>query len=264
MTKSAPHMVVALDLAEKAGAIMRKNFSLSMKKEWKDHRSPLTETDLVINDLVLKRIKELYPDHSILSEEGDDFTEASEYVWVCDPVDGTHNFSHGIPTATFALALVHNGEPILSVVRDPFMERTFYAEKGKGAHLNGKKIMVNKNTGLKKTIIGCGKTKAIRNLFPFMEDAYSRGVSFITGLSIHYMCALVAAGEFSAALFGGGSAYDMAAAKILVEEAGGRATDIFGNIPARFDRDMEGQIVSNGILHDEILKILDETSPRKV
>ena len=78
------------------------------------------------------------------------------------------------------------------------------------------------------------------------------------------MCALVAAGEFSAALFGGGSAYDMAAAKILVEEAGGRATDIFGNIPARFDRDMEGQIVSNGILHDEILKILDETSPRKV
>ena len=171
--------------------------------------------------MVLKRIKELYPDHSILAEEGDDFSEDSDYVWICDPVDGTHNFSHGIPTATFALALVKGGVPILSVVVDPFMDRTFSAEKGKGAKLNGHTIHVNQNTGLKKTVIGCGKTKAIRNLFPFMENAYSKGVSFITGLSIHYMCALVAAGEFSAALFGGVSAYDMAAAKILVEEAGG-------------------------------------------
>jgi len=264
--KSTAHMDVALELAEKAGAIMRKNFSLSMKKEWKeDGGRPsmfVTETDLRINNLVLKNIKREFPDHSILSEEGDDFSESSEYVWICDPVDGTHNFAHGIPTATFALALVRNGDPILSVILDPFEDRLFYAQKGKGAFLNGKKISVNKNTGLKKSVVGCGKTKAVRNLFPFMEAAYSRGVSFITGLSIHYMCALVAAGEFSAALFGGTSAHDMTAGKLLVEEAGGKATDIFGNIPPRFDRDMEGQIVSNGLLHSEILQILDETSPR--
>ena len=224
--------------------------------------TPVTEADLEINDLVLKRIKKEFPDHSILSEEGDDFSEESEYVWICDPIDGTHNFSHGMPTATFALALVQNGEPLLSVILDPFLERTFSAEKDKGAYLNGHPIHVNKNTGLKKSLIGCGKTKAIRNLYPFMDAAYSRGVSFIAGLSIHYMCALVAAGEFSAALFGGNSAHDMVAAKLLVEEAGGRATDIFGSIPPRFDRDMDGQIVSNGLLHDEILQILDETSPR--
>ncbi|MEN9560753.1 MAG: inositol monophosphatase [Candidatus Parcubacteria bacterium] len=267
MTKTAPHLDVALELAEKAGVIMRKNFTLAMKKEWKEEGGKpsmfVTETDLAINDLVLKRIKDVFPEHSILSEEGDDFSEESEYVWICDPVDGTHNFSHGIPTATFALALVKQGEPILSVVLDPWMERTFTAEKGKGAHLNGHPIRVNKNTGLKKTVIGCGKTKALRNLFPFMDSAYSRGVSFITGLSIHYMCSLVAAGEFSAALFGGASAHDMTAGKLLVEEAGGKATDIFGNTPLRFDRDMEGQIVSNGLLHGEILSILDETSPRK-
>ncbi len=255
---------VAFALAQEAGVIMRKNFSLAMKKEWKDHRSPVTETDLAINALVLKRIKHFFPEHSILSEEGDDFSEESEYVWICDPVDGTHNFSHGIPTATFALALVRDGEPILAVVLDPFLERTFSAEKGKGAHLNGHRIHVNKNTGIQKTLIGCGKTKAVRNLFPFMDAAYSRGVSFITGLSIHYMCALVAVGEFSAALFGGTSAHDMAAAKLLVAEAGGKATDIFGHIPTRFDRDMRGQIVSNGLLHDEILAMLDEFSPRAI
>ena len=255
-------MDLATEIAEKAGVVMRKNFSLNMKKEWKDHRSPVTETDMVINDMVLKTIKEHFPDHSILSEEGDDFSVESEYVWICDPVDGTHNFSHGIPTATFALALVHNGQPILSVVLDPFMERMFTAEKGKGAFLNGHKIQVNKNAGLKKTVIGAGKTKAVRNLFPVMESAHAHGVSFITGLSIHYMCALVAAGEFSAAFFGGTSSHDMAAAKILVEEAGGKVTDIFGNIPARFDRDMEGQLCSNGILHDELLAIMDDVSPK--
>src|ERR1043166_9366307 len=95
-------LAVALALAEKAGRIMRKNFGLAMQKEWKDHRSPVTETDLKINALVLKAIKSQFPDHSILSEEGDDFSEAHDYVWICDPVDGTHNFSHGVPTATFA------------------------------------------------------------------------------------------------------------------------------------------------------------------
>jgi myo-inositol-1(or 4)-monophosphatase len=260
--KTSPRLVTAMELAEKAGRIMRKNFGLAMKKEWKDHRSPVTETDLAINALVLKTIKSRYPDHSILSEEGNDFSEKHDYVWICDPVDGTHNFSHGVPTATFALALVHKGEPVLSVVLDPFLKRLFYAEKGKGAYLNGHRIHVNKNATLKKTVIGAGKMKKIRNLFPFTDAAYDEGVSFITGLSIHYMCALVAVGEFSAALFGGTSAHDMTAGKLLVEEAGGNATDLFGKTPKRFDRDMEGQLVSNGLLHKEILSILDRVSPR--
>lgn len=233
-----------------------------MKKEWKDHRSPVSAADLEINDLVLKTIKQKYPDHSILSEEGNDFDESHEYVWICDPVDGTHNFSHGMPTATFALALVHRGQPILSLILDPFLDRTYTAEKGKGAFLNSKQIFVNKHPTLAKALIGCGKTKKVRNLFPFMDETYDYGVSFITGLSIHYMCALVAAGEFSAALFGGISAHDMTAGKLLVEEAGGKATDIFGNIPTRFDRDMEGQMCSNGLLHDELLAIMARTSPR--
>src|SRR4051812_20393606 len=261
MKKSA-YLTSAIDLAEKSGRIMRKNFGLAMKKEWKDHRSPVTETDLAINALVLKAIKTRFPNHSILSEEGNDFSESHDYVWICDPVDGTHNFSHGVPTATFALALVHKGKPVLCVILDPFLKRLFCAEKGKGAYLNGHQIHVNKNASLKKTVIGAGKMKKVRNLFPFTDKAYDEGVSFITGLSIHYMCALVAVGEFSAALFGGTSAHDITAGKLLVEEAGGTASDIFGNIPKRYDRDMEGQLCSNGHLHKEILTILNKTPPR--
>ena len=254
--KSAPYIETAHDLAKKAGVIMRKNFTSHMKKEWKHDNTPVTETDLAINAMVLKELKELYPKHSILSEEGDDFSADSEYVWICDPVDGTHNFSHGIPTATFALALVREGKPLLGVIYDPFMDRLFSAEKGKGAFLNDKPIMVSKNAVMKSTLVGMGKMKKVKNLFPAMEKGYGHGISFITGLSIHYMNGLVAAGEFSGCFFGGPSPHDMTAAAVIVTEAGGKVTDLDGNAPDRYDRDMEGQLCSNGVLHDELLSLL--------
>jgi myo-inositol-1(or 4)-monophosphatase len=101
----------AIKIAYEAGVIMRNNFTLSMKKEWKHDHTPVTATDIEINALVLQKIKETYPEHDVLSEEGDSDYSGSEYVWICDPVDGTHNFSHGIPTSTFVLALTFKGMP---------------------------------------------------------------------------------------------------------------------------------------------------------
>ncbi len=253
---TTPHIDTALNLAKQAGVIMRANFTAGMKKEWKDERSPVTETDLAVNDLVLKEIKKHYPDHSILSEEGNDFSEESEFVWICDPVDGTHNFSHGIPTATFALALVRAGQPVLGVIYDPFLDRIFYAEKGKGAYMNGQVIKVTSNPLMKSTVIGMGKMKKVTNLFPVMEAMYGHGASLITGLSIHYMNALVAGGEFSGAIFGGTSPHDMTPAKVIVEEAGGRVSDLKGEMPERFDRDINGFVCSNGLLHDQMVELL--------
>ncbi|MBY0539250.1 inositol monophosphatase [Patescibacteria group bacterium] len=257
------HSDVAKDLAKQAGEIIKKNFTLNCNQEWKDNNTPVTATDLAINDLVLKALKDAYPEHSVLSEEGDDFSEKSEYVWICDPVDGTHNFSHGIPTATFALALTQSGTPILSVVYDPFLDRMFTAEKGKGAFMNGKKIHVTESATLQRTVVGMGKLKEVRNLHPLLEAIKAHGGTSIVGLSIHYMSALVAAGEFSASLFGGRSVYDMTPSKLLVEEAGGKATDLFGNVPERFDRDQEGQLCSSTVLHGEIMALLNKVSPVK-
>ena len=250
-------MALAERLAKEAGEIMRKNFSLAMTKEWKEDHSPVTATDLEINDLALKEIKKEYPGHSILSEEGSDFSEEHEYVWICDPVDGTHNFSHGIPTFAFALALTHKGAPILSVVYDPMLDRLFTAEKGKGAMLNGSAIHVSEGPVIKRTVIGLGKLTSVRDLRPTMDVLREHGGRLVTGLSIHYMCALVAAGEFSAAFFGGTSPHDITASALLVEEAGGRMTDLFGKVPERFDREIEGMLVSNASTHDELIAIMD-------
>ncbi|MBI4120719.1 MAG: inositol monophosphatase [Parcubacteria group bacterium] len=254
--QESSHMEVARSLAKSAGSVIRKNFSSNMEKEWKDERSPVTVTDLLVNDMVLKELRSCYPTHSILSEEGNDCLEESEHVWICDPVDGTHNFSHGIPTATFALALVREGEPILGIIYDPFLDRMWSAEKSKGAYMNGKPISVSKHGTLKSAVIGMGKMKKVCNLFPAMEEGYGKGISFITGLSTHYMAALVAQGEFAASFFGGTPPHDMAASAIIVKEAGGFSTDLRGNVPTRYDGEMDGQLCSNGILHEELLSLL--------
>lgn len=252
----AAHLDIALDLANKAGVVMRQNFTAGMKKEWKDDRSPVTETDLAINAMILQEIKANFPDHSILAEEESDHDASREYVWICDPVDGTHNFSHGLPTATFALALLQKGQPILGVILDPFEDRTYWAEKGRGAFLNGKPIHVSNASSVKKTLIGLGKTRSIKNMFPVMDALYQKGVSMITGLSIHYMTALVASGEFSATIFGSSSPHDITPGKIIIEEAGGKASDLYGATPTNFADEMAGQLASNGLVHDEILQTL--------
>ena len=99
----------AVDLAKQAGAVMRANFSPGMKKEWKEDRSPLTVTDTAINRMVIAAVQKTFPEHSVLGEEESTWKEGDEMVWVCDPVDGTIPFSHGIPLSMFALALVRNG-----------------------------------------------------------------------------------------------------------------------------------------------------------
>lgn len=261
--ENTDYLSFALDLARDAGAIMRQNFILGMKKEWKNDSTPLTETDTKIHGLVSARLAETFPEHALMSEEGDDGRSATaEYVWVCDPVDGTHNFSHGIPCATFMLALVKDGKPILGVINDPFMERLFYAEKGKGAFMNEKQIHVSKNTTVKNTVIGLGKwNDGVLNLFPVGEGLRNAGVRLVCGLSVGYMGALLAAGEFSAVLFGGKDPHDTVASQIIVEEAGGKATDLFGK-NSRYDAKVDGQLASNGLVHDEILKIITENGKK--
>ncbi len=251
------YLSFALDLARDAGGIMKQNFILGMKKEWKSDATPLTETDTKIHTLVCDAIAREFPTHAVLSEEGegDKKNAGSEYVWVCDPVDGTHNFAHGIPTATFLLSLVHSGKPILAVIYDPFMDRLFYAESGKGAFMNGTAIHVSKAPVLKNSVVALGKVnKTLLPVYGVLRE--EKGVRVISGLSIGYVGALVAAGEFSACIFSGRDPHDTVAIQLLVEEAGGRATDLAGGTVERYDREVNGQVASNGLVHEEILEII--------
>ncbi len=253
----------ALDLAKETAPLIKKNFSLSMKKQWMSDNSPVTATDLKINKLVITAIKKKFPDHGILGEEGSWHETTSDYVWVCDPVDGTIPFSHGVPTCVFMLSLVHKGKSLVGVVVDPFLERTVSAKVGGGAKLNNKPCRVSEQNKLKNALIGIGHWKAapfdVRNMQASLSDL---DVKQMNVGSIGYLAMLVACGECAGTVYAGNYPYETAALKVIIEEAGGRVTDLFGKDP-RYDGPIDGHVASNGRLHDELLRLVRKSLSKK-
>lgn len=244
------------NLALSAGKIIRSNFTIGMKKTWKKDVSPLTQSDTEINRLVIETVKKTYPTHDILGEEESDMAHKSDYVWVCDPIDGTIPFAHGIPTCMFSLALTYQGKPIAGVLYDPLMNRMFLAEEGNRTTLNDEPIYVSKQRKLKAASVGIVWWKDApfdtSGVMKLLENEYAITLNLC---SINYMDALVACGEFVGTIFPGAAPHDSAAAKIVVEGAGGTFTDLFGN-NERYDKPVKGHIASNGILHKDLLDIV--------
>ncbi len=252
------HRDFAISLAKQAGDIIRKNFTLGMKKSWKQDDTPLTATDTAINDLVVRSVTKQYPRYGLITEESGTVNDSTEYVWVCDPLDGTIPFSHGIPTCAFSLALVHDGKPVLGVIYDPFMDRLFVGEHPKETTLNGKRTRVSEAKELRKSLVCMSFwNRAIDYDYRGLAYSLNQTGAAVIGLgSIVYSGALVASGQLIATIWPGQTVWDIAALKIIVEEAGGKVTDLHGN-EQRYDQPINGAIASNGHMHDQLLDIIN-------
>lgn len=263
MSAKDPYLDFSISIARKAGAIMRKNFKLGMRKQWKADESPVTATDLAINSLVIASVRKRFPGHDILAEEESSITHHGEYLWVCDPVDGTIPFSRGIPTCVFTLALLRKGEPIVGVIYDPFLDRLWCARKGGGATLNGKRVSVSPDAKLPRTITGAIDWGTAPYDLTALSVALDRAGScpLVLG-SVTYMYALIASGEIAAVAFAGSKSHDTAASALIVEEAGGKATDLHGK-PLRLDRENEGYLLSNGRIHAKMLALLKRHAKKR-
>lgn len=249
--------LVATKLAYSAGQIIKDGLRLGIKREWKSDHTPVTVVDKQVNQLVIDTIHDKFPEHSILAEEGSDLTRSTEYLWVCDPIDGTFPFMHGIPVATFTLSLVHNGQPIFGLIYDPFMERMYVAQKGQVTTLNGQKIHTVSDKSIHNKSIGVvfwhDNIDLFTHLLPKLTGA---GGKILNLCSVAYMDALVATGEFAAVVYPGFSAHDSAAAKIIVEEAGGIFTSLTGEID-RYDQPVHGHIAAaNSAIYAQIEALL--------
>lgn len=248
---------IAINLAKEAGQIINSHLKLGITHEWKNDHTPVTTVDKQINQIVIDTIHREFPLHNILAEEESDLSNSSEYVWVCDPLDGTFPFIHGIPVSTFTLALTKNGIPILGIIYDPFTDRLFSAITGKGAHINGLPIHTSSVKSLSDASVGVvfwqGNMNTFASLLPKLVE---RGSKIFNLVSIAYMDALVASGDFAATIFPGLSAHDSAAAKIIVEEAGGIFTSLTGEID-RYDAPVHGHIATaNSFIHEQIQTLL--------
>ena len=250
------YLEFAKDIAYQAGKIMIKYFNQNNGASYKGDKTIVTIADTEINSYLIKRVKEKYPEHSVDGEE-EQFGK-SNFVWVCDPVDGTAMYARHIPVAVFSLALVIDGIPNVGVVYDPFTDSLYTAIKGKGAYRNNEKISVNDYT------LDDMKTVCHYDLWPNAEYNISKVIQelqhrtyFISVGSIIRACICVAAGDFTLAVFPGTKHKncDIAAVKVIVEEAGGKVTDLFGN-EQRYDQSIKGALISNGKVHDEVVNTI--------
>ena len=135
------YLEFAKEIAYEAGKIIKKYFNEESGVNYKFDQTIVTKADTEINRILIDRVKEKFPTHSVDGEE-EKFGN-SDYVWVCDPVDGTAMYARHIPVAVFSLALVVDGVPIVGVVYDAFLNNLYYATKGNGAYKNNSKISVN-------------------------------------------------------------------------------------------------------------------------
>ena len=250
------YLEFAKDIAYKAGEIMNKYFKEDNEASYKYDQTIVTKADTEINQYLIKRVKETFPTHSVDGEE-EQFGK-SDYVWVCDPVDGTAMYARHIPVAVFSLALVVDGISIVGVVYDPFTDSMYSAIKGFGAYKNDVKISVN-NVELDdmKSVSNFDMwPKSDYNLYDSLKEL-GKKTYFVGVGSVTRACMCVANGDFNLAIFPGTKHKncDIAAAKVIVEEAGGKVTDLFGN-EQRYDNDINGAVISNGKVHDEVIEVL--------
>ncbi|TSC72514.1 MAG: myo-inositol-1(or 4)-monophosphatase [Parcubacteria group bacterium Gr01-1014_70] len=267
MKQDYPDAPYLCNLAKRCGYVIVANFNLGMKKEWKADNTPLTITDTAINSDVCAAIQRDYPHIRVVGEEESSASkiENPEYIILCDPVDGTIPFSHGLPVSTFCIAVLKDGTPLVGVIYDPFMKRMWHAERTKGSFLGSAKVRVSNTTALRHAMIYAALlhsnvlTSSLYNPLSVIHELMKNEAITIDMHSIAYFGGLVASGEFDATIYPITHGWETAAMHIIVEEASGKATDIYGNnIRYNPQGEVQGHIISNGKVHDKLVELVQK------
>jgi myo-inositol-1(or 4)-monophosphatase len=218
----------------------------------------VTEVDVAIERSFREMVGERFPDHSVLGEElGGSAAPTPGPCWVFDPIDGTTNFAHGLPIFCASLALEIDGIAQVAAVYDPTRRELFTAERGSGAFLNGRRLQVSDATALVDAVLVTGfpydvhqRVDEIVGLFAaFVGQA--RAVRRLGSAAID-LC-YVAAGRMDGFWESDLKAWDIAGGALVVEQAGGRVTDMSG---APFSSRAGRVLASNGLLHDSMLAVI--------
>ncbi|MEJ7625501.1 MAG: inositol monophosphatase family protein [Ferruginibacter sp.] len=243
--------------AIEAGAVqLRHFFNGEFKISNKEGINNLvTEADHAAEKAIIEVIQKDYPDHFILSEETGEIKTGSEYKWIIDPIDGTVNFSNGIPLCCVSIGLEKDGEMILGAVYNPLMNELFFAEAGLGATLNDKKISVSNKTQVIKSCLVTGfpytYLDAPNGPLVVFEKLIRQGIPVRRLGSAAIDLCWVAAGRFDGFYEHQLQAWDSAAGFIIVKEAGGTVTDFKGNPYSPYQPHI---LATNGKIHEELRK----------
>lgn len=245
---------VAIETAREAGAILLEEFDRPVNISYKGEVDIVTQADKRSEQAIVTRLRNHFPKHAIVAEEGGGTESASPFRWHVDPLDGTTNFAHGYPCFAVSLGL-EAGEPLVGVVFQPVTGELFTAVKGEGAYLNQKKIEVSRIDTLATSLLCTG--------FPSVKRAQNPNIHYYWDFTLRSHgvrrdgsaamdLAAVACGRFEAFWEFGLRTWDAAAGILLVREAGGTVTRFDGQPYQLGDREL---LASNGRVHSEMKEV---------
>ena len=249
---------VAVEATREAGAAIRGYFKNEYTIRDKGEDNPLTDADLAANSILEERLRSAYPDFGWLSEETADSAErlAKEHMWIVDPLDGTREFTLGIPEFVVSVGLVVAGRATVGVLYNPIEDLLFTGIVGAGATLNGQAIHTTAHQELQGSTIVCSRTEMSKGWF----DDFTDVLTPVPVGSVAYKFGLVAAGKAEATFTPRPrSEWDICAGVAIVEAAGGRTSNRHGQ-PYVFNRPkplVDGVTATNGHIHTAILGIMD-------
>jgi histidinol-phosphatase len=248
-------LTLALDLADLADAISLPRFrAADLLVETKSDLTPVTETDRAVEEAIRRRLADQRPDDAVVGEEqGAVGATDAPGRWIIDPIDGTKNYVRGIPIFATLIAVEQAGRLVAGVASAPAMGRRWWAARGRGAFADGRPIHVSKVSRSEDGLLLFGGLTAWRKKGR-LENLLSLAAGFYRsrGFGDFWMHMLVAEGSADVATEPEVSLWDLAAVQVIIEEAGGRFTDLAGH--ARPDGG--SALSSNGLLHEHALAVL--------
>ena len=230
--------------------------------EWKDNNTPVTMTDKRANREVIDWFKNNYPHISVIGEEEKHEVAESEYTAVIDPIDGTLPYTIGLNISTFCIAIFKERTPIVSVISEPIEGIRWWAEQGHGTYFNNSRVRVSKQQTLAQGCVSlCWWSQEVIDMNTVRKQITAAKGKWIGPQSMGICGGLIASGKLTASIAPCKEAWETAAMALLVEEAGGRATDIDGN-PLVYTKDFKvnGHIISSGQgnIHDSLVAMVKQ------
>ena len=247
-------MQAALDAAERAAAIARSLYQHNIAVRIKADKSPVTEADVRCEIAIREILEARFPTYGFFGEETGSRDEKAESVWLVDPIDGTKAFVREYPMFSTQIALMRRGEIVLGVSSAPVYGELSFAERGRGAYLNGQPVAVSQIAAIESAVLSSGNMKSLATGSRWARyGALVAQVNRIRGYGdfLHYH--LLASGKIDAVIETDVNILDIAACVAIVTEAGGRFTDLDG---APITLQSTSVLATNGRMHAPILAAL--------
>ncbi len=249
------YLDAAMEAVDKAETIIleyfhNQNFSIEKKAD----KTPVTAADKAAERIIKEHLHKAFPSHGFFGEEEGEESKDAEFVWTIDPIDGTKNFIRGLPLFSTELAMLHNGKPVVGVSNLPILEQRVHAAKGIGSFIGKEQMRVSKISKLENAYVSHGgikhfhKKELLDNLLKISYQAQS-----IRGFGDAWSYQQLAQGKIDVSVEAHVKLWDIAAESIIIEEAGGRVTDLTGKA---IDFDTTTVLATNGYLHQELLDLL--------